>query len=161
MSARFNTIDRAKMDANYILQSLGSGNVIVTSIDSTHAGFKSISGTSPILVTNDTNNIFVALSPVLGIRTISGTTDTLLTTDNGKLLVYTSATDITLTVPAGLGAGFKATILQTAAGKVIFTASSTTILNIDSFTKTKGIGAIAEIISGVTNIFSTIGQMQA
>jgi hypothetical protein len=89
----------------------------------------------------------------------TGTTYTLLASDNGKILTFNNAAAITITVPTGLPIGFNCTVLQLGAGQATFTASSTTINNRQSLTKTAGIYAVASIICITTNTFITGGDM--
>ena len=79
--------------------------------------------------------------------------------DNGKVLTMTNAAAITLTVPAGLNVGFSCLIIQLAAGKVTFTASGTTIVQRQSFTKTAGQYAVASVLAYATNTFALSGDL--
>lgn len=88
------------------------------------------------------------------------TTYTLLSSDNGKILTIDHEDPITLTVPASLPAGFNCTVVQLGPGQITFTASSTTVNNRQSFTKTKGAFAMATIIQYGTNLFITQGDME-
>lgn len=90
----------------------------------------------------------------------TGTTYTLLSSDNGKILTISNGSAITLTVPASLPAGFNCTIIQKGAGQITFTASSTTINNRQSFTKTKGQYSMVTIVQYGTNLFITQGDME-
>lgn len=90
----------------------------------------------------------------------SGTSYTLVAADAGKIISMNNGSAITLTVPASLPAGFTCTIVQLGAGQVTFTASSTTIHNRQSFTKTAGQYAVAAITMYTTDTFITGGDMQ-
>lgn len=90
----------------------------------------------------------------------TGTTYTLVASDKGKVLTFDNAAAITLTVPSGLGAGFNCLIVQLGAGQVTLTASSTTIYNRQSYTKTAGQYAVVTIVAPVANTFITSGDMQ-
>jgi hypothetical protein len=92
-------------------------------------------------------------------NTQTGTTYTLVSSDNGKIITISNASAITLTVPTGLPVGFNCTVVQLGAGAITFTASSTTINNRGSNTKTAGQYAVASIISYTTNTFVTGGDM--
>ena len=59
-------------------------------------------------------------------RTVSGTSDTLLSTDAGKIVTYTSAEGIIVTIHDGLGVGFNCTLVQLGAGVVTPSASGAT-----------------------------------
>lgn len=52
---------------------------------------------------------------------------TLANADHGKTLYYTGATNITLTIPAGLLAGFRVTVVQGSSGKVTAAGSGVTV----------------------------------
>lgn len=52
------------------------------------------------------------------VRDVAGTTDTILATDSGCVVRYTSASAVTVTIPAGLGANFNCTIIQWGGGQV-------------------------------------------
>ncbi len=63
--------------------------------------------------------------------------------DNGKIIQSTSATAITLTIPAGLPTGFNCTVVQMGAGQITF---SGTYLNRGNFTKTASQYAVVSIM---------------
>ena len=68
---------------------------------------------------------------------------------------------ITLTVPAGLAAGFNCMIVQKGAGVVTITPANTvTVTNRGGGTKTGGQNAIVTIISIESNKFISGGDMQ-
>jgi hypothetical protein len=90
----------------------------------------------------------------------TGTTYTLVSGDNGKVVTLSNASAITLTIPASLPAGFHCTIFQKGAGQVTITASSTTINNRQSFTKTKGQYAFVDILMYASDVFATQGDME-
>lgn len=95
-----------------------------------------------------------------GINAQTGTTYTLQASDNGKVITLSNASAITLTVPAGLPVGFSCLIIQLGAGAVTPTASSTTLQQRQSFTKTAGQYAIATLVSYTTNTFILSGDLQ-
>jgi hypothetical protein len=81
--------------------------------------------------------------------------------DNGKVITMNSASAITLTIPAGLTAGFNCMVVQYGAGTVtIAGASGVTIVNRSNYSKTGGQYAIVTIVSPVANTFITGGDMQ-
>jgi hypothetical protein len=94
------------------------------------------------------------------VNTQTGTTYTLVASDNGKVVTISNASAITLTVPSGLGAGFNCLVVQLGAGQITFAASSTTLNNRQSFTKTAGQYAIATVVAYASNTFITSGDMQ-
>jgi hypothetical protein len=91
----------------------------------------------------------------------TNTTYTLDASDNGRVVTLNNASAITLTVPAGLAAGFNCMIVQKGAGVVTLTpAANVTVTNRSGGTKTGGQNAIVTIISISSNYFITGGDMQ-
>jgi hypothetical protein len=91
----------------------------------------------------------------------TGTTYSLQASDSGKVLTLNNASAVTLTVPAGLPAGFNCTIVQKGAGAVSFVSGTgVTIANRLSRTMTAGQNAVATIVSISSNYFITSGDMQ-
>jgi len=86
------------------------------------------------------------------------TSYTLSASDAGKLIILNNASEITVTVPSGLSNGFNCTVLQKAAGAVVFSANGTTINNRQSHTKTAGQYAMATLICYDTNTFILAGD---
>src|SRR5690606_4423852 len=64
------------------------------------------------------------------IKTIPDDTYTLLETDNNKILNFTSATDVTITVPAGLTVGNRFEGKQRGAGQLIFVGDTGVTVNV-------------------------------
>jgi hypothetical protein len=89
----------------------------------------------------------------------TGTSYTLLLSDNGKIVTFNNASAITVTVPSGLPVGFNCMIVQKGAGQVTLLASSTTINNRQSLTKTAGQWAVASLISTSTNVYVSGGDL--
>jgi len=84
-------------------------------------------------------------SPVLSTQT--GTSYSLQATDNGKIIRFTNASDITVTCPNSLPAGFSVGIVQRGNGNVIFSAASgATVANAHGYTRTFAINAVASLI---------------
>jgi nitrous oxidase accessory protein NosD len=90
----------------------------------------------------------------------TGTSYTLAASDNGKIITLNNGSGITLTVPSGLGAGFTCLIVQLGAGAVTPTASSTTLHQRQSFTKTAGQYAVATLAAYVADTFVLGGDLQ-
>lgn len=118
--------------------------------------------TSGISFNNDLigNGTAVAYGFGANYNTQSGTTYSLLSSDNGKIINFTNAAAVALTVPAGLPVGFTCTVLQSGTGQVTFIVSGTTINNRNGYTKTSGQYAVATISSRSSNTFTTWGDMQ-
>jgi hypothetical protein len=101
-----------------------------------------------------------AASVTASINVQTGTSYTLVSGDNGKIITLNNASAITLTVPSGLGAGFNCLIVQLGAGAVTPTASSTTLHQRQSFTKTAGQYAVATLAAYVADTFVLGGDLQ-
>lgn len=89
----------------------------------------------------------------------TGTSYTLQASDDGDVLTFNNASAVTLTVPAGLGAGFNCLIVQLGAGQVTPTASSTTIHQRQSFTKTAGQYGVASLVAYAADTFALSGDL--
>jgi hypothetical protein len=76
--------------------------------------------------------------------------------DNGKVIQSTSASAITITVPAGLPTGFNCTVVQMGAGQITF---SGTYLNRTGFTKTASQYAVVSILHLGSNSIILTGEM--
>lgn len=155
--------------------STGAFTTVVASTSVTTPIINGSSSASGTLTLNSTSNgtkgvIIIADSADFSNMTIenysakynnqTGTTYTLVAADNGKILTFNNASDITLTVPAGLPTGFTCTVVQLGGGEVVFTASSTTLHNRSSFTKTAGQYAVAAITMYTTDTFIFGGDCQ-
>lgn len=86
---------------------------------------------------------------------------TLVPGDDGDVITFDSATDVVLTVPAGLEAGFNVSIYQLGAGRVtIQGAAGVNVLNRLSRFVTAGPNAGAGIISTGNNNFQITGDLK-
>ncbi len=90
------------------------------------------------------------------INSQSGTTYTIDATDNGKVIQTTSATAITITIPAGLPTGFNCTVVQMGAGQITF---SGTYLNRTGFTKSASQYSVMSILNLGSNNYIVTGEM--
>ena len=153
--------------SNQVLSTTGSGTLTWTTV-STTADAATLSGT--IAIANGgtgATNAAAALTnmgaaPInANLNDQTGTTYTLDASDNGKVVTLNNTAAITLTVPAGLVAGFNCMIVQKGAGVVtIAPANTVTVTNRSGGTKTGGQNAIVTIISISSNYFITGGDMQ-
>ena len=66
---------------------------------------------------------------VFSVITVPGTTYTLSSADNGKILDFTNALSITITVPSSLPIGFQVSITQAGAGIITISAGSGMAVN--------------------------------
>ena len=153
--------------ANQVLSTTGSGTLTWTTV-STTADAATLSGTIAINkggtgATTSTDALTnIGAAPInANLNNQIGTTYTLLSSDNGKVVTLENGSAITLTVPAGLAAGFNCMIVQKGAGVVTITPANTvTVTNRGGGTKTGGQNAIVTIISIESNKFISGGDMQ-
>ena len=85
---------------------------------------------------------------------------TLIATDDGCALNFNSASDVTLTVPAGLPVGYNVSIYQSGTGRVMITGSGATIKNRLQRFKTAGIDAAVGLLSTSANTFHVSGDLK-
>jgi hypothetical protein len=121
------------------------------------ANATTLTTTGPTNITLPTSGTIATMAATVNAQT--GTSYTLSETDNGKVITLNSSSAITLTVPSGLSVGFNCLVVQLGTGAITFTASSTTIYNRGTNTKTAGRYAIATIVSYTSNMFITSGDM--
>ena len=93
------------------------------------------------------------------INALTGTTYSLLTSDDGKVITWSNASGVTLTVPSGLPVGFNTTVIQIGAGAVGITGSGTTLNSFEGKLRTAGQHAAVSIISYSSNIFNIAGGL--
>lgn len=79
----------------------------------------------------------VAVQPLTSSRALTST-------DNGATLVYSGASDIVLTVPAGLASGYSATVVQQGSGVVTFAQGGG--VGFDNVGSTRGQGTFSTIV---------------
>ena len=87
----------------------------------------------------------------------SGTSKTLAAADNGTIIVCSSSSAVTITVPASLPTGFNCMIIQSGSGQVSLSASSTTLNNRNG-SKTAGQYAILTLVHLGSNVFVVSGD---
>jgi len=99
----------------------------------------------------------------LGIKTIGGTSYELIGSDAGKLLIFTNASPITVTVPPDvLTQGDVVCIRQGAAGQVTLTAGAgVTLSSSDNLLSTRTQAAQIALIADGANQFGVIGERNA
>lgn len=94
-----------------------------------------------------------------GVNTQSGTTYTLTVNDDGRVIVFTSGSAITLTIPSELKLGFSCSVVQYGAGQVTFSAGSGVTLRLRSGSnKTGGQYAVTSLISVVEDEYIVTGD---
>jgi hypothetical protein len=79
--------------------------------------------------------------------------------DNQKVIYCTSASAVTITCAASLGAGFNVTIIQGGAGKVTVAAGGQTLVSYSSLFSTMGQYAVISLIAPVANTFIAAGNL--
>lgn len=78
--------------------------------------------------------------------------------DNGKVIVCTSSSDVTITIPNTLTAGFGCTVVQSGTGQVTVAAGSGSTLSSYVGTSTKGRYAVLQIVPVGTNTYIVDGE---
>jgi hypothetical protein len=110
-------------------------------------------------------SLFSYFARITGQATLSKGTPAILTAsrtltdaDCGTVLVSTSATAVTLTVPAGLAPGFNIKVVQSGAGAVTIAAGAgATVANVSSYTKTSGVNSEVGITNKALNAYILTG----
>lgn len=105
------------------------------------------------------NDLSAYSQKTASIKTVSATSYTLLAADVGRTLRFTSNSNITVTVPAGLGEGYNVMLIQYGNGQITVTPSSTTINNPDSYTKSAKKWATISLIATEADVFVSAGNM--
>lgn len=99
---------------------------------------------------------------VSSFATVAGTTYTLSDNDRSKILRFTSSTNVTVTVPAGLSPTFDCMLVQADAGRVILSpAGGVTINSPLSATRTAYQYAVATLIPLGSNSYILSGEVTA
>lgn len=94
--------------------------------------------------------------------TVSGTSYTLVEADRSKILIFTNASPVTVTVPSGLSAAFDVMLVQSGAGAVtVSPAGGVTVNAALSATKTAYQYAVATLIPVGTDTFILSGEVTA
>ena len=94
--------------------------------------------------------------------TITGTTYTLSEADRSKILAFTNASAVTLTVPSGLSGVFDVMIVQSGAGQITVSAGAGVTINAAlSATKTAYQYAVATLLPIGVDTFILSGEVTA
>jgi hypothetical protein len=136
-----------------------AGSNQTPSVDTTATALTYNPNTSVLTTGGLVSDKYIASSSM--VVTESTTSRTLGSGDNGIILMCTSNSAVTITVPTGLSIGFTITIIQAGTGQITFSASSTTINNRQSHTKTAGQWAVAGLIQRSSNNFVLSGDTAA
>lgn len=114
-------------------------------------------------VRRGTGNVKLTLSDlqnanVVSTNTVTGTTYTIQASDFGKMILFTSSTAVTITVPAGLGAGFQCAWKQKGTGQLTFVAgASVTLESYNTALKSVGRYAVGSLLAEAANILTLTG----
>ena len=163
--------DRADDQTADEVTSTAGGNIIATNVDAAIAELDveklALAGgtmTGDLLGTNASEGATSATSKISGfaatLNAQTGTFYTLTAADNGKVITLSNSSAITLTVEP-LFPGFNCLIIQLDAGQVTLNASSTTISNRNSHTKTAGQHAILTLVAITNDAFISSGDMSS
>ena len=134
----------------------------ITSLNGFPASFSGGAGQYAVVNTAESAIEFVS-GGRLTIKSIGGTTYTLLASDAGKLLIFTNASAITVTVPPDvLTQGDVVCIRQGAAGQVTLAAGSgVTFASSDNLLSTRKQSAQIAVVADGSNAFGVIGERNA
>lgn len=130
INANWDKVDAEAVAADGRLDSVEAVNTTQNGrLDAAEGRLTSVEGVNTTqngrLTTAEAN--IAALGAGTSVRTVTGTTDTILAGDKNNVVVYNSATDVTVTVPNVLSTGARVDIVQNGTGAVIFTASGVTL----------------------------------
>lgn len=89
----------------------------------------------------------------LVIKNISTPTYTLLASDSAKLLNFTNAVGVVVTIPAGLTVGYTVTIVQAGTGIITFDATAVTLNNRQSQFSSAGQYAVMSLFLTASNSY--------
>lgn len=104
--------------------------------------------------------LLIRSGKIQGTKVIADTAYTLRPLDCGYRLIFTAATAVTVTIPAGLAINYEVTLQQNGAGQVVLTGQ--TINNYSSHTKLAGQYAIAALLGEPTvNVYTLTGSTGA
>jgi len=161
LKAQFDAITAAMVLIQLELDNMqGIGGI--TSLEGFPGSFTGQSG--KVLVVNPGETSVEFMSPGrLTIKSISGTSYTLLASDAGKLLIFTSATAVTVTVPPDvLTQGDVVCMRQGAAGQVTLApGAGVTLSSTDNLLSTRKQAAQIAIVADGGNAFGVIGERNA
>ena len=161
IDAQFQSITAACAAIQAELDNLQGLNGI-TSLSGFPASFANHAGEYLIVNTAESALEFIT-GGRLTIKSIGGTSYTLLASDAGKLLIFTSADPVTLTVdPDVMTQGDVVCIRQGAAGQVTLSAGSgVTFASSDNLLATRTQSAQIAVIADGANAFGVIGERNA
>jgi len=159
------TLGNADVTAVYMAQDQGA-TVYAATIDITGSGglilendesiTNSVNGTIVIDGKTDFNDNALT-GYAADLQAESGTSKTLAASDNGTIIVCSSNSAVTITVPASLPSGFNCMIIQNGSGQVTLSASSTTLNNRNG-SKTAGQYAILTLVHLGSDVFVVSGD---
>ena len=146
-----------------VFQSNGDNDVTLQTGNSTTGSITITDGANGDITVapNGTGKTDFNDSPLTGygadLQTVSGTSKTLAAGDNGTIIVCSSSSAVTITVPASLPSGFNCMVIQSGSGQVSLSASSTTLNNRNG-SATAGRYAIMTLVHLGSNVFIVSGD---
>jgi hypothetical protein len=146
-----------------VFQSNGDNDITIQTGNSTTGSIMITDGANGDIAVapNGTGKIDFNDSPLTGygadLQTLSGTSKTLAATDNGTIIVCSSSSSVTITVPASLPSGFNCMVIQSGTGQVSLSASSTTLNNRNG-SATAGQYAIMTLVHLGSNVYVVSGD---
>lgn len=134
----------------------------ITDLAGFPASFSGQAGKYPVVNTAESALEFIS-GGRLTLKTIGGTSYTLLASDAGKLLIFTNASAVTVTVPPDvLTQGDVVCIRQGAAGQVTLApGAGVTFASSDNLLSTRTQSAQIALIADGSNAFGVIGERNA
>lgn len=102
----------------------------------------------------------LSAATILSANEQSGTTYSLQNSDLSRPVVFTNASPVTVTVPAGLGVGFNCILIQRGAGQVDVVAGGGVLVNsVGSLTHLAGQYAAASLIADIADNYILSGSL--
>jgi hypothetical protein len=113
------------------------------------------------MLSGSSGNITISgsLSGMIAALTSSVADYILVAADSGKVVVLSSSSGITASIPTGLPVGFTTTIVQNGSGSIFVSASSGVVIrNRQNHTRTAGLYATVAIIGTGSNSYIFAGD---
>ena len=141
--------------------SVGAAIWKVISLDSSELGTLAYinvgTGDYQVRYNVENDELYASKSSSFNINEQTGTSYTVLSTDIGKVIRFTNASAITLTINTGFSAGFNFVVEQAGAGTITW-AGTATLNSISSTTSTAGQYSIVSFISTTADQFTVTGD---
>jgi hypothetical protein len=132
--------------------------IVVGTITGSTATFTNI-GVGTLSGSSGNITISGSLSGMIAALTSSATNYVFVAADSGKVVVLSSSSGITASIPTGLPVGFTTTIVQNGSGSIFVSASSGVVIrNRQNHTRTAGLYATVAIIGTGSNSYIFAGD---